>query len=749
MAAGYAAWRAESRLLDALEPAHENLVTRVTFVVSSLATAHEQGQRFEARVLHAPVAGIPSRLRVSWPSGPAAFAPAEQVLGVPAARSAAPSIVTPGQVFSAALVLRRPHGDWNPHAFDFEAWMFERGLRASATVRGQPRLLDDIAWRGFETAVQRVRHVLRDAVQPVLEGRRYGPVMLALALGDQAGVAKEDWALFNRVGITHLVSISGSHVTMLAALAGWAAIWSWKRMRWRAVPLAEYLPAQVAGAGCALLVAWAYCLLAGWGVPAQRTFYMLACVALAAILRLPLTPSRVLLAAAALVTAFDPWAPLAPGFWLSFGAVAVLMLAGMGRWRQPGARRWLRGLAVASRVQLAITVALVPLLAVQFHEVSLASPLANAIAIPVVSLIVTPLALAGTLLAPVPGLASLGGGLAYVGEWVFGAMMLPLRWLGEAEWSSLPVAAPPWPLVVLACVGVVLALQPRGWPARAPALLLLLPVFLYAPPRPPVGGWRMVALDVGQGGAAVIETARHVVVFDAGPPLGRHADAGERVVWPYLRARGIRRIDDLIVSHADADHAGGVRSLLDQLPVRRLRASYRVVDSARQRPPLGLCLAGQGWMLDGVLFRFLHPSAAALAHAGPRDTNANSCVLHVQGVHHSLLLPGDIGAAQEKALLNALGGGLSADVVLMAHHGSLTSSDAQYVGALQARHAIAQAGYLSRFGHPRAEVVARWETAGATVHRNDLHGAITVTSDADGLRLRRERMANARYWHGR
>lgn len=748
LGAAYAAWRAEPRLADALSGEHENLVTRLTLQGGGLATRTDSGQRFEARVLHSPVSGVPSRLMVSWPDAgyvPAGTARASGGLGPD---SVDPGLAMPGQVFSAAVVLQRPHGAWNPHGFDFEAWMFERGLRASATVRGAPRLVDDRPTTDFSILVQRVRHMLRAAAQPALEDTRFGPVMLALAIGDQTGVRKEDWAIFNRVGITHLVSISGSHVTMLAALAGAFALWAWKRICWQGTPLAERAPAQVVAAGCALLVAWLYCLLAGWGVPAQRTFFMLATVAAAAMLRLPLSASRVLIAAAVLVTAFDPWAPLAPGFWLSFGAVAILVLADAGRWRLPLGAKWARGLSAAVRLQIAISLALVPLLALQFHEVSIASPLANAVAIPVVSFLVTPLALAGVLLAPVPVLGVLGGWLVQAGEQVFSWMMIPVTWLAQAHWSTLNVAAPPWPLVGLACMGVWYSLQPRGVPGRLSALLLLLPIGLYQPQRPGYGAWTLTALDVGQGGSVVLQTSRHVLVFDTGPPFGRVADAGERVVWPFLRAAGVRHVDDLVVSHADADHAGGLVSVLEKLAVSRLRASYAVPDHPGQRPAIAPCQAGQGWVVDGVVLAFLHPAASVKARESSEDTNANSCVLHVQGLYHSALLTGDIGVAQERALVTRHASGLQADVVMMAHHGSKTSSAAEFVSRVGASHAFAQVGYLSRFGHPVPEVVARWQAAGADIHRSDLHGAVTFLSGESGLRAYRQREVRARYWHG-
>lgn len=750
---GYAAWRAQAMVADSLSPEHENLVTRLTVQVSGLATAVRGGQRFEAQVLHAPVPGIPRRLIISWYDANASWqAAARHTNKAPVKddknKSARP-LVQPGEVYRLALVLKRPHGLSNPHSFDYEAWLFERGLRATGTVRGTPQRLSDAPFSSFSIATQRLRHYLRAAIGPYVEGTRYGPVILALAMGDQASVDKNDWATFNRLGITHLVSISGSHVTILAAGAAFLAMLRWKRARWRGVPLAEYIPAQVGGAAIALLIAWIYCLVAGWGVPAQRTFFMLGTVAVAAMARLPLSASRVLLAAAALVTGLDPWAPLAPGFWLSFGAVAVLMAAGTGRWRVPPRHRWRRMLADASALQLAITLALVPVLAFQFNEVSFASPLANAVAIPVVTFIVTPLALAALLLAPLPMVGGIGGGLAWLAERIFAWMMLPIDYLANSRWAMLSVASPPWYLVVLACLGVAWALQPRGLPGRWAAWLMIVPCVCYQPPRPQPGTYRLTVLDVGQGAAAVIETAEHVVVVDTGPPFGVDSDAGERVVWPYLRARGIRRIDDLIITHADVDHAGGVASLLQHVDAVRIRASYRLpkrisADNLPLDAAFAPCRAGQGWVLDGIMFTFLHPNTS---EETPRDTNANSCVLRVQGVQGSALLPGDIGQREEQQLVRRYGSAVKSEVVLMAHHGSLTSSAGEFVQAVAAQHAVAQAGYLSRFGHPRPEVVQRWRDAEAVVHRSDHHGAVIFEVRHGRLRVRRQRDVARRYWH--
>ncbi|MGE4340816.1 MAG: ComEC/Rec2 family competence protein, partial [Pigmentiphaga sp.] len=304
--------------------------------------------------------------------------------------------------------------------------------------------------------------------------------------------------------------------------------------------------------------------------------------------------------------------------------------------------------------------------------------------------------------------------------------------------------------------GCVYAVLPAGLPARWLGWTLLLPLFFYQPARPRDGEWRLVALDVGQGSAIVLETRHHVVVFDTGPPLGRESDAGDRVVWPHLRARGWRQVDDLVVSHGDSDHAGGVASLLRRVPVVRLRAQAAPAPAAAL-PPRAACRAGQGWQLDGVTFRVLHPPVEHGANGAKAKSpdvrkphkphgNATSCVLRVQGWWHSALLPGDIEAAQERWMLQQ-GLDFAADVVLMPHHGSTTSSTPPWVATAQAKVAIAQAGYLSRFGHPRAEVVQRWRQSGAMVLGSASHGAVIVSSTGDGLQVVPWRQQARRYWH--
>ncbi|MGS1010831.1 DNA internalization-related competence protein ComEC/Rec2 [Achromobacter anxifer] len=742
-----ASLQAQVRLDDALSDEHQDAVSRLALRVASLPDGDERSRRFLAELDEPAPPGIPSRIQVTWqaPPGPQAVLPE----------------LKPGQVWRMALVLRRPRGLLNPAGPDVEGRMFAQGIRAVGTVRGQPRLLADRPWAMPGIAIERARHRVREGLRAALGEHRYASVMIALAIGDQAGVAREDWLLFNRSGITHLVSISGMHVTSIAGIAGLLVAALWRRGRWRGAGLAEHVPARVAAGAAAALVALLYCLLAGWGVPARRTFFMLSVALAAAVSRLPLSGGRVLACAGAAVVALDPWAPVSAGFWLSFGAVAVLLrIAQAPVDREAGwRRRCAARLAQAVRLQLMVTVGLMPLLAFLVHQVSLGSPLANAVAIPVVTFVVTPLALLCAALSVLPGAQGLAAWAGLWGLQAFDLTMAPVSWIGSASWASVPVAAAPWPWLLLAVAGMAWALQVRGWPGRHLGWLCMAPLLLWRPDRPEPGYWRMSAMDVGQGSAILVETASQALLFDAGPRHYGGTDAGERVVAPFLLARGIRQLDVLVLSHADLDHVGGLRAVLAALPSRRSLASFDLAAFLRRdirmwpeagsaAPPLpkdlGRCLRGQGWEADGVTFTFLNPADAGGKNGQGR--NADSCVLLVQGTSHALLLTGDVGVAQESMLAQALP---RVDVVMAPHHGSASSSGRELVEASAAGHAIAQAGHLNRFRHPARAVELRWTRAGAAFWRSDRDGAVMASSGADGLEVWAERERGRRYWHGR
>ncbi|RTZ47804.1 DNA internalization-related competence protein ComEC/Rec2 [Candidimonas sp. SYP-B2681] len=761
--------RAEHRLADALDASNENKVSRVVLRVAALPRLGPDSRQFEAEVLSSIPQGVPSRIQVSWtaPNWAGPYGRRDRASSDDA-KPYFPEII-PGQVWRMSLTLKNPNGNRNPHAFDYESYLFAHGIRATGSVRGTPLYMGDEPWASLPVIAQRARYYVRAAMQPYLEGKRYGAVLLALAIGDQASVDAADWQVFNRTGITHLVSISGSHITMIAALAGSLVFLLWRRLRFRHHAWAERLPAQVAGAMAALLLAWLYCLLAGWGVPARRTFLMLLVVALAYLLKLPLNASRLLSLVAFAVVILDPWALMASGFWLSFGAVYVLM-ASAGWWGHPVGKRpvsrWQRCrvfIATATRLQLAITVGLMPLLALIFYEVSLVSPLANVYAIPVISVVVTPLSLLLAGASLVPGFDYLATSFAWLGHAALEFTMVPTVWLADFRAANFNVAAAPLWLTLIAMLGLLLAVMPYGIPYRNMAWLFMLPALLWSPPRPPQGGWNLYALDVGQASAIVVQTARHSLLFDTGLRSSATSDDGARTIWPFLRSKGIKKLNVLVVSHADIDHAGGVRSLLQAMPVEQSYSSFSLSDYLEREagllgapghvPPLPLamsaCEYGMTWHIDGVAFEFLWPlkPPATGRAVRRRQRNDYGCVLRIRGQHHSVLLPGDIGTLQEASLLDRGLGHI--DVVLAAHHGSKNSSSDQFVSAVGASHVIAQAGLWNRYGHPSPLVERRWQDYGAAFWRTDQHGAITMRSRAAGLLAYSERQFSPRYWQTR
>lgn len=760
----YTAALAQLRLADSLDEGNQDKVSRVVLRVAGLARVNADSRVFEAEVVSSRPAGVPSRIQVSWNaaaySGP---------YGASRATPAEFPELAPGQVWRMALTLRRPHGVHNPHGFDYESHLFAQGIRAVGRVRGTPVLLEDDPWQSLPVAAERLRHRVRAAVSPFIEGKRYGSVLLALSIGDQAAIPAADWQVFNRAGLSHLIAISGGHITMIAALGGLTVLWAWRRCRFGGRMLAERVPAQIAASLAALLVAWLYCLLAGWGVPARRTFLMLAVLAGAHVFRVPLTASRLLCLAALAVVLLDPWAILASGFWLSFGAVWVLMASAswwgrhMRHARISRSKALVLGLAAATILQLAITVALMPILALLFNEVSLVSPLANAYAIPLVTFIVTPLSLLLALFAVLPGLELAAAATAWLGHAVLDVLMRPTAWLAGLELASVGVAAAPAWATLFAVSGLLLAAMPYGLPMRRAAWLLVLPALFWRAERPPPGGWNLFALDVGQAGSLVVQTARHVLVFDTGLRSGPESDGGARIVLPFLKALGERAIDVLVVSHADIDHAGGVRSLLSSMPVQQSYSSFDLraylgreaglLGLAGQLPvmPLAMsaCEYGAAWRIDGVAFEFLWPlpGEAGKGSKTPVRPNDAACVLRIRGKHHSILLTSDIGVAQERILVDR--GLAGVDVVAVGHHGSAGSSGAAFVRAADADHAVAQAGAWNRYGHPSPRVQRRWEAAGARFWRTDMDGAVSFRSRPEGLAVQSSRQARRRYWQGR
>jgi competence protein ComEC len=452
--------------------------------------------------------------------------------------------------------------------------------------------------------------------------------------------------------------------------------------------------------------------------------------------------SHVLCVALGVVVLLDPWAVLWPGFWLSFGAVAVILFATVGRVGVPTAGLW-NLVRLGAHTQYVVTLGLVPLTMLLFSQVSLVGPIANAVAIPLVSFVVTPLALAGSMLpAPVSDV------LLGVAHAAVEALAWFLGWLGDSHLAVWSAPAPsPW-MFCFALAGTLWMLAPRGWPHRWAGAVALLPMVTQLPTAPAAGQFAVTAFDVGQGMALLVETAGHRLLYDTGPAYSPESNGGNRVIGPYLKARGIGTLDGMVVSHSDVDHAGGALAVMQSVRVAWITSSlwdtHPVVRAANSHTR---CIAGQRWNWDGVQFEMLHPTAASYDNEALKP-NARGCTLHIRSGRHSILLAGDIEEAQEAQLVLGAAGKLRADVLLAPHHGSGTSSTPDFLAAVRPQLGVFQVGHRNRYRHPKHEVYERYREMGIARMRTDESGAILLHFGGQ-LSASSYRAEHARYWYDR
>lgn len=706
----WAGLQAGAVLAAQVPPALEKQDLRIRGQVVGLPDVQARRTTFEFLADQCPGGERPGcgrRLRLSWYDDFGATAPGPRLR------------LHAGARLQLGVRLRAPRGLANPGGFDSERYALAGRLAGTGYVRpaaaaqalGPASGVD--AWREAMSA-----RIARHA--PARQQR----FIAALALGDTHGLDDADWGTLRAAGLTHLIAISGFHVGLVAGFVALLAGGLWRL--WPS--LGRRLPRPSACALAACAGAAGYAALAGFALPTVRTVLMIAVVALARCGRRPLAAAPALALGLLAVLAVDPLGPLTAGFWLSFGGVAWLL------WCLPGGEGGSQVRQFLS-AQVVATLGLLPLTAALFGQASLAGPLANLLAIPWWSLVVVPLALAGT------ALEALHAGLGAWAWWLAGQAFAPswaiFSWLARAPLALWWLPEPRWFATPLALGGAFWLLLPRGLPGKPLAALLWLPLLWPQTGRPGPGEVRLTVLDVGQGLSVLVRTRSHALLYDAGPAVEQGFDAGERVVVPALHALATPRLARVVISHGDADHAGGLGAV---------RAGLEVAQTlAPAGTPLAFdhpCQAGQHWRWDGVAFSVLHPPPGF-----PYLRNESSCVLRIEGAYGSVLLTGDIGTVIERRLLReAPPALLRADVVLVAHHGSEQSSGPDFVAATGARLALVSSGHGNRFGHPRAAILRRWQAAGAEVLDTAGSGALTVWLDRGGLAVQERRSAHRRLW---
>jgi competence protein ComEC len=681
----------------------------LTGYIDAQPTADAARTVFSLRVTSSVDERAPRRVRLSW------YAPVPKLAA--------------GQELTLVARLRAPRGLQNPGGFDFERWLFLEGFDATGYVRAG-RLHEDSE---FILARQWLRWRTRLAarIDGLVADADAAALLVALSLGDRSRFEERHWTVLQRTGTSHLVAVSGLHIGLIAALTYFAVL--------RLALALPYLVARHAHALAALLCivpASLYAALAGFALPTRRALLMVLVAQGLVLMRGRWPVSGGLSLALIVVLLLEPLASLTASFWLSFGAVALILATHSPRQASHDSRR--SRFAVQAwelcRLQWALTLGLVPVVIWFFGLLAPSSLLVNLLAIPVFSCVVLPLSLIASALA---GLAGNGELLIGIAAFVAGSSWRALEWAASLPIAAFAIAKPPLPVLWLALAAVAMSLMPRAWPGRGLALVGLVPLIAGSRAGPAPGEARVTVFDVGHGLAVAVETATQRLLYDAGPVYRSGFDTGAEIVGPALAAISSRPLDLMVLSHADSDHSGGAASMLD-----RYRSVAVLAGPDVKLGNATVCATGQAWTSDGVAFTVLHPPAGFSP-----EGNESSCVLRIETAGGTVLLTGDIERRAEARLSRAAA--IAADVVIVPHHGSLTSSSDAFVRAVAADVAIVSAGFNNRWGFPRAEVRERWESAGARMLVTGDEGAIDLELTGAGIEITTARAQGRRYWHAK
>lgn len=634
-------------------------------------------------------------------------------------------VLLPGETWRLHVKLKRPFGFMNPGGFDYEAWLFQKRIKATGYVLKTSENIRLQAATG--SYIHRLRFELRHRLDTILNGIPVSGLIAGLALGDRSAISAEQWRVLTRTGTNHLLAISGLHIGFIAGLVFFISRWLWP---FAGIFLHGIAAPRLAALN-AMMAALVYAALAGFAIPTQRALIMLGVVLGLSFCYRRTSVSHTITLALLLILIIDPLAVMSVGFWLSFSAVIVLVY-GMAFRVDVNSLWWRWG-----RAQLLVALGLLPLLVLWFQQVPLLSILANCVAVPWVSLLTVPLVLGGSILLFINEAA--GRLMLELGSDSLALLWGFLEILADMKFTVLPVASPSLVAFMAAIVAVAILLMPAGLPARWLGGIWLLPL-LFAPAELPEKGYfRLLLLDVGQGLAAVVQTRNHVMLYDTGPKYSERFNAGSGVILPYLRHSGIGKISILVQGHGDNDHIGGLLDVLDGVAVEKVLSS---VPERITHPDVLACEDGQSWYWDGVLFEILHPGKAS----GLRDNNL-SCVVRISQGRYSALLTGDIERLAEQRLVAAYAEKLASNVLIAPHHGSKTSSSAAFIDAVSPDYVLFPVGYRNRFNFPKQDIIDRYRKRNISMLDTVNSGAIEMQWHKSGLTIINYRKALHRFWH--
>jgi len=676
--------------------------------ISSLPRLATFGTQFEFHLEKLNTKNVNTKIRLTWPHTPH---------------------LTPGDKWKLLVKLKRVHSVQSNGAYDYEAWAYQQGIRATGSV--QPNALNQLmSSNKYTYFFMRFRKMLQEKIMLYSPHTQTSPWLIALILGERNGISADDWQVLRNTGTNHLMAIGGLHLGMLASFAYFTVSYLWRR----STTLLLFFPAQKAAILAACLMAVVYGSLSGFSLPSQRAVIMFFVFTLMTLTDRKINPWFSWALALFFVLIMNPLTVLQDSFWLSFTTIA-LILYGMSHRLYSSGMWWKHG-----RVQWVIGIGLIPVSLALFQQCTLIAFIGNVIAIPWLTFTILPFCLLSVIfITSAPQFASV---FLWMADKSLSQLWIVLSWLSSFHFASWSLSLPSIYIVFL-MIACFIFLLPAGMPSRWLSVIWILPALFYQPSKPLLGEYWLSLLDVGQGLAVVVETKNHTMVYDAGPKYASASDMGENIVLPYLRNHQIKNIDLMVISHGDNDHIGGAKAILNAFPLTRIKTS---VPEKMHSLLASDCHAGDSWQWDGVTFAFLYPINNEI-----NNGNDSSCVLMIDNGHYKALLPGDIEKQAEKNLLLNKPETLKADMMIAPHHGSKTSGMETFIAAVKPSIVLYATGYRNRYHFPHASVVESYAKIKAQAFNTVDSGTIQFKITNGGVVSPPEeyRITNRKYWFDR
>ena len=640
-----------------------------------------------------------------------------------------------GQTWHLKVKLKTPRGFQNPGSrFDYERYLFGSGIKATGyvtTIVSGPDSPTDIWVKGV-SKLQSFRQRAYKAIQRIDSSG----LIAALTVGKKEGISAQNWEIFQSTGTIHLMVISGLHVSLVGAMSGWAVFNMALLLGTGKGGLGPRYVAIISG----LISAVAYSVVSGLALPTIRATIVLICGVLIFFRSKKIHSWNAVVFVLTLLLVCNPLAPLQNGFWLSFIAYSCLVLF-VGNTKsvivndEATIKRYGNQVLQIFKIQWILFLCMAPLLIWMLGRVALVSPIANAVAVPVVALTVVPLSLMGLFCWSL-GLNTFSEWIFTISTWVIEWLILALAWFARQDFNIVEVQPSSFAIVLLFGLAVLMLLMRNKLPGWHAGIWVVLPLIFPVKERLDEGVFKYTMLDVGHGLASVIETRNHVMVFDTGPSFARGLDLGEVVVAPFLQYQGYRKINKLVVSHGDNDHIGGASFLLSNFSVQEVLTSV-----PQQIPESSACIRGQQWIWDQVHFKVLWPDST-------KDWQGNdgSCVIRISSQYGSILLTGDIEKPAEHQLVSISLNDLESDVLQIPHQGSLTSSTLVFLNAVDPKLALVSTAYKNRYKHPHQRVIRRYLSRGVDLKDTAYTGAVSVTFLNSGMTVDSFRQGNPTIW---